>query len=78
MASHLKPVARVFDDLSAVSYVDRVVDGKERWHTIGRAGGLVVLLVVHTVEEQHDEEEIRIISARKASRRERSLYQSNE
>ena len=66
--------ARVFQDSNAVSYPDRVVDGEQRWHTIGLAGGIVVLLVVHTSEEQHGEEEIRIISARKASSRERTIY----
>jgi uncharacterized DUF497 family protein len=43
---------------------------------IGSAGGIAILSVVHTSEEQHGEEEIRIISARKASARERTLYYS--
>jgi uncharacterized DUF497 family protein len=68
--------ARVFEDPHAVSYPDRVVDEEERWHTIGQAGGIALLLVVHTSEEEHGEEKIRIISARKASSRERSLYDS--
>ena len=58
---------RIFDDPNAVSYLDRVVDDQERWHTIGWAGGIAIVLVVHTSEEQHGEEEIRIIPARKAS-----------
>ena len=70
--------ARVFEDPNAVSYVDRLVDDQERWHTIGLAGGVAVLLVVHTSEEQHGEEEIRIISARKASSRERALYDPHQ
>ena len=69
--------ARAFDDPVAVSYVDRVVEGQERWHTIGLVGDTTVLLVVHTVEEQNGEEKIRIISARKAVRRERGLYDSS-
>ena len=68
---------RVFEDSRAVSYVERVVDGQERWHTIGLAGGVVVLLVVHTVEEENGEENVRIISARKAALRERALYESH-
>ncbi len=68
---------RVFEDSRAVSYVERVVDGQERWHTIGLAGGIVVLLVVHTVEEENGEENVRIISARKAAPRERALYESH-
>jgi uncharacterized DUF497 family protein len=69
--------SRIFDDPSAVSYLDRVIEGEERWHTIGLAGSIVVLLVVHTHEEQHGEEAIRIISARKASSRERAAYGSH-
>ena len=67
---------RVFEDPRAVSFVERVVEGQERWHTIGVAGGIVVLLVVHTVEEENGEEEVHIISARKAAPRERALYDS--
>jgi uncharacterized DUF497 family protein len=61
-------------DPNAVSYVDRVVESEERWHTIGSAGGIAVVLVVHTSMEEHGEEEIRIIPARKATARERALY----
>jgi hypothetical protein len=66
--------ARAFEDLAAVSYIERVVDGEERWHTIGSAGGVAILLIVHTVEEENEEEKIRIISARKADPRERAVY----
>jgi uncharacterized DUF497 family protein len=40
------------------------------------AGGIAILLVVHTSKEDYGEEEIRIISARKASPRERAVYHS--
>jgi uncharacterized DUF497 family protein len=66
--------ARVFEDPSAISYVDRILENEERWHTIGTAGGIVVVLVVHTSKEENGEEEIRIISARKATARERTIY----
>jgi uncharacterized protein len=70
---------RVFADPYAVSYVDRLVDGEERWHTIGLASGIALLLVVHTIGEEEDgEETYRIISARKASPRERGLHGFNE
>jgi uncharacterized DUF497 family protein len=67
---------RVFEDPRAVSYVDRVVDEEERWQTVGLAGGIAVLLVVHTTGEEDGEETIRIISARKATPGERYLYDS--
>src|ERR1035437_1498746 len=67
--------ARIFEDPNLVSYRDPAIDEEERWHAIGCAGGIAILLVVHTSEEPHGEEEIRIISARKAGSRERALYQ---
>jgi uncharacterized DUF497 family protein len=66
--------AKAFEDPRAVSYLDRVVDHEARWHTIGIARGIILLLVVHTSEEDNGEETIRIISARKANASERSLY----
>ena len=60
--------ASVFDDPDHFSGFDREVDGEWRWHTIGTAKGVQLLLVVHTiVESDHEEEIIRIISARKAT-----------
>lgn len=66
--------AQVFTDPDGISYPDRIIEGEQRWHAIGLAVGIVVLLVVHTSKEKNGEEEIRIISARKANSRERSLY----
>ena len=68
---------RVFEDPHAVSYVDRITDGEERWHSIGLIAGTAVLLVVHLVGENNGEETIRIISARKASPRECHLYHAS-
>jgi uncharacterized DUF497 family protein len=59
----------VFDDPYHLTTQDREVEGAARWQTIG-------VLVAHTLSE--DEDVIRIISARKATPRERSIYaQSN-
>jgi uncharacterized DUF497 family protein len=56
--------------------VERVVQGEERWQTIGNAGGIVFLLVAHTWEEDAGgEQQIRIISARRTSKEERELYE---
>lgn len=42
--------AKVFDDPRALSFLDRVVEGEQRWKTIGWAEGVpVVLMVAHTV-----------------------------
>ncbi|MGO9591487.1 MAG: BrnT family toxin [Candidatus Acidiferrales bacterium] len=65
----------VFDDPSAVSRLERVEDGEERWQTLGLVGGIVILLVVHTYREEGSEEIIRMISARKATAQERMAYE---
>ena len=66
----------VFDDPLHLSRQDRVVDGELRWQTIGMAGGAVLLLVAHTWRETEEgEEHIRIISARKATKTERKVYE---
>jgi uncharacterized DUF497 family protein len=65
----------VFDDPYAVSVQDRVVDGEERWQTVGLVGGVTVLLVAHTTQGEHGEEIVHIISARKATPHERRTYE---
>jgi uncharacterized DUF497 family protein len=68
----------VFDDPAHISIQDRHEQGEERWQTLGSIGGVVVLLVAHTYRESADEEVIRIISARKATRRERQRYEQGD
>jgi uncharacterized DUF497 family protein len=64
----------VFDDPDALSLPDEF-ENEERWLTIGRVKELVALLVVHTLETENNEEVIRIISARKATRHETKAYE---
>jgi len=66
----------VFDDPFHASKPDPHPDG-DRWHTIGLVGP-VLLLVIHTLPEgdfEADEAVGRIISARKATARERKVYE---
>jgi uncharacterized DUF497 family protein len=51
--------------------------GELRWQTLGLVGGVALLLVAHTVRSGPGEETIRIISARKATRKERQRYDEN-
>lgn len=53
----------------------RFEDGEERWHALGLAGGTVVLLVVHTYPK---DDRIRIIGARRATRKERRAYENGD
>jgi hypothetical protein len=50
---------------------------EERWLTFGLVNGVVILAVAHTIEEHDDEEVLRIISARKATRSEREKYEQS-
>jgi uncharacterized DUF497 family protein len=63
---------QVFDDPFHISVQDREIEGEARWQTIGMVNGVQVLLVAHTVDEEANL--IRIFSARKATRKERSIY----
>lgn len=66
--------ARVFDDPLHLSIQDRIEEGEERWQTLGMIDSVVVV-VAHSWFEDEDGEVIRIISARKATRRERLAYE---
>jgi len=65
----------VFDDPLHLPVKDREVDGEVRWQTVGMADGVLLLLVVHTFEDEDEAEVIRIISARKADAHERRRYE---
>ena len=67
----------VFEDPLHMSEPDPC-QSEERWRTLGLVNGVVILMVAHTVVEGKDgEEEIRIISARKATRVEREAYDNS-
>jgi uncharacterized protein len=73
---------RVFTDPFAMTAQDRIENGEQRWQTIGMVDGHLVLLVAHTLASSEDTEEspnteiIRIISARKADKKERKRYEN--
>jgi uncharacterized protein len=71
--------ARVFFDPLCLSIKDRIVDGEQRWRTYGEVNGLIILLVAHTVREENERgrrtEVIRLISARRATHKERRFYE---
>jgi uncharacterized DUF497 family protein len=67
----------VFEDPHSLSVQDRAVEDEERWQTLGRVGGVVVVLLAHTYGEENGEEVIRLIPARKATPVERRAYEKN-
>ena len=67
----------VFEDPFQINIMDRIENGEERWQTLGMIGNVVLVLVAHTSAEQEGEEVVRIISARKATRKERQKYEKD-
>lgn len=65
---------KVFADPLHITEQDRFENGEYRWQTIGIANGEQLLLVAHVFRNQDDVEVIRIISARKATKAERTKY----
>ena len=56
---------------------DRVVEGEQRLHAVGRVEDIVLLMVAHTMRGDNEETRVRIISARPAERWERKLYRAS-
>ena len=71
--------ARVFLDPLFVSVKERIQDGEQRWRTFGVVEYIVLLMVAHTAREMEESggsfEVMRIISARRATRKERQRYE---
>jgi uncharacterized DUF497 family protein len=67
----------VFDDPYHLSRQDRIENGELRWQTLGLVEGVVLLLVAHTWHDHEDGEHIRIISARRATKLERKIYEQS-
>lgn len=68
---------RVFDDPLHVSRQDRVESGELRWQTIGLVADCVLLHVSHTWLDGEEMEQVRIISARRATKIERKVYEQD-
>lgn len=66
--------SRVFLDPLHITRQDRIVEGEERWQSIGRVDGLLLVLVAYRVVDDKDEV-LCIISARRVTRQERIEYE---
>ena len=67
---------RVFDYPLQRTLPANGVEGEQRRETMGIIDDVVVIVVVHTFLEDGDDEVVRIISARKATRHERRHYEN--
>jgi len=67
--------AYVFADKFSLSMFDNEHSSQEdRWAILGKSNNEVLLLVIHTFRNNKDEEIVRIISARKATKNEEKTY----
>ncbi len=69
---------KVFDDPRHLTTLDRVVADETRFHTTGQLGKEIIILVVHTYRKRDATMVARIISARRASRKERAVYEKTK
>ena len=68
----------VFSDKEAITiYDDEHSLEEQRWVTIGKIKNTSVIVVIHTYRIRDNYEFIRIISARKANKKEAKLYFEN-
>lgn len=71
--------ALVFDDPLQVCRAERIENGEQRRQTIGLVDDVALLLVARTWRDSSTgEEQIRIISARRATKQERTIYEQGE
>ncbi|MFZ0312367.1 MAG: BrnT family toxin [Candidatus Korobacteraceae bacterium] len=64
----------IFDDPFCIAFIDLITDAEQRWKAIGAIEDVVLLVVAYTYRQDGADEAIRIISARRATPRERKLY----
>lgn len=62
----------VFSDNNKIISHNRTVDDEERLQVIGSIAGILVVMVVFTPRDGN----VRIISARKANKKERAIYEN--
>ena len=67
--------ASIFDDPLHLSVLDEKRHSEERWITLGQSATGELLVVIHTYKETLEHEIIRIISARKATKKETKQYE---
>jgi uncharacterized protein len=71
---------QVFRDPRHLTVPDQFIGGEQRWHTFGLSGGLLILMVSHTIRDEDADgrsvEIVRVISARRATPHERNLYEA--
>jgi uncharacterized protein len=71
--------SRMFADPLRVSKVERIEGGEVRWQTFGVIEDILLVMVAHVVwDSDLGAETIRIISARRATKQERRIYENED
>jgi uncharacterized DUF497 family protein len=65
----------VFDDPQHISEVTQIVAGEERWTTVGYIDNIALIAVGHTYRDEPPNETYRLITARRATKKERKQYE---
>jgi len=72
---NFEQAAYVFADQFSLSiFDDEHSEDEDRWIILGRSNNEMLLVVVHTFRSKNNEEVVRIISARKATKNESKIY----
>ena len=67
----------VFDDPLAITRMDHH-ESEPRWQILGHWGSMILMLVVYTIRTMDGYDQVRVISARRASAAERRQYEKSE
>ena len=71
----LRTAARLFEQPHLVNLDNRQAYGEDRWIAVGLIGLVICIVAYSDRVDEHGTRTIRIISARKATRRERDKYE---
>lgn len=63
------------DEFSLNRFDDEHSENEDRWVLLGKSLNEILLLVIHTFRDNDGIEFVRIISARKATKKEKQIYQ---
>ena len=63
------------DEFSLNRFDDEHSENEDRWVLLGKSLNEILLLVIHTFRNNDGTEFVRIISARKATKKEKQIYQ---
>ncbi|WP_435949662.1 BrnT family toxin [Psychrobacter sp. DM8] len=74
----LEDAINAYLDPYALTQTHQVVDGEQRWRTLGRVHNAVLLFIGHLLyDDELDREVVRLITVREATSQEERVYYDN-